>query len=62
VRTAALKEVTYLELASTAELPLSGFEGYLLDGQQGVPFAKGDVVFAQLGHGRTGVIWPHLGN
>ena len=48
VRKVVLKEATYLELAPTAELPFSGFEDYLLDRLQGVPFAKGELVSLNL--------------
>jgi transitional endoplasmic reticulum ATPase len=48
VRKVVLKEATFLELAPTAELPFSGFEDYLLDRLQGVPFVKGDVVSLSL--------------
>jgi len=48
VRKVVLKEATYIELAPTAELPFSGFEDYLLDRLQGVPFVRGDVVSLNL--------------
>jgi transitional endoplasmic reticulum ATPase len=48
VRKVVLKEATYIELAPTAELPFSGFEDYLIDRLQGVPFVRGDVVSLDL--------------